>query len=106
MRAVWGASWGCPNFLNHQPTAAPLPLNHQPQPLKPSNQPTAVGVAIGAAIRIAWRWRNPRDADAYAALVGGALIAGDGVWGIGRGVLAALGIQAPICMSFSAPPSA
>jgi hypothetical protein len=29
-------------------------------------------------------------------------VAGDGVWSIGRGVLGALGIKSPICMSFAA----
>ncbi|KIY96808.1 hypothetical protein MNEG_11152 [Monoraphidium neglectum] len=66
----------------------------------------AVGVAFGAALRIAWRWRHPRSADAYAALVGGALIAGDGVWGVGRALLASFGVAAPICMSFAPAPSA
>jgi NO-binding membrane sensor protein with MHYT domain len=74
---------------NPSASAPPLPLA------------TPVGVAVGAAIRVAWRWRHPRGADAYAALVGAALVAGDGVWAVGRGLLAAFGAQAPICMSFS-----
>lgn len=61
---------------------------------------------FGAAIRVAWRWRSPRSADAYAALTGAALIAGDGLWGLGRGVLGAFGVRPPICMTFAPAPAA
>jgi hypothetical protein len=64
----------------------------------------AVGVTAGTVLRVVWRWRNPRGADAYAALIGGAFIAGDGVWALGRGLLGAFGVRAPICMSFSNAP--
>ena len=66
----------------------------------------AVGVALGSILRVVWRWRSPKGADAYAALVGGALIAGDGVWAVGRGLLGAFGVRAPICMTFSPAPAA
>eukprot|EP00882_Tetradesmus_deserticola_P020469 GHRQ01022115.1.p1 GENE.GHRQ01022115.1~~GHRQ01022115.1.p1 ORF type:complete len:358 (+),score=118.93 GHRQ01022115.1:3-1076(+) len=66
----------------------------------------AVDLAVGAAARIFWRLRYPRSADAYALVVGCALIAGEGLWGLGKGLLAAFDIQAPICMTFSVPPSA
>jgi hypothetical protein len=65
---------------------------------------TAVDLAVGAAARIFWRLRYPRSADAYALVVGCALIAGEGLWGLGEGLLAALGVQAPICMTFAVPP--
>lgn len=64
----------------------------------------AVDLAVGAAARIFWRLRYPRSADAYALVVGCALIAGEGLWGLGKGLLAAFGVQAPICMTFSVPP--
>ncbi|KAF6266546.1 OPT oligopeptide transporter protein-domain-containing protein [Scenedesmus sp. NREL 46B-D3] len=64
----------------------------------------AVDLAVGAAARIFWRLRYPRSADAYALVVGCALIAGEGLWGLGKGLLAAFGIQAPICMTFTVPP--
>jgi hypothetical protein len=61
----------------------------------------AVDVGIGALITLMWRWRYPRSCDAYAGAVGGALIAGEGLWAVGGGLLAAFGVQAPICMAFS-----
>jgi hypothetical protein len=64
----------------------------------------AVGVTAGTVLRVVWRWRNPRNADAYAAIIGGAFIAGDGVWALGRGLLGAFGVRPPICMNFSAAP--
>lgn len=70
-----------------------------------SGASVAVDLAVGAVARIVWRLRYPRSADAYALVVGCALIAGEGLWGLGRGLLAAFGVQAPICMSFSMAPS-
>ncbi|GBF98470.1 metal-nicotianamine transporter-like [Raphidocelis subcapitata] len=61
----------------------------------------AVGVAVGAAARAVWAWRSPRGAASYAALVGAALVAGDGAWGAVRGLLGAFGVEAPICMEFT-----
>lgn len=84
--------------LTHHPANAPAP--------RPPTPPPPVGVVFGAALRVTWRWRHPRSADAYAAIVGGALIAGDGVWAVGRALLGALGVAAPICMNFSSPPVA
>lgn len=63
----------------------------------------AVDLALGALIRFFWRLRYPRSADAYSGLVGAALICGDGMWALGRGLLGAFGVQPPICMTFSMP---
>ena len=62
---------------------------------------TAVGVALGCLVKLMWRWRYPRSAEAYAWVVGAALIAGEGVWALGNGLLMAFKIKPPICMSFS-----
>lgn len=48
--------------------------------------------------------RYPRSADAYNLAVGCALIAGEGLWGLGKGLLAAFGVAPPICMSFTPAP--
>jgi hypothetical protein len=62
---------------------------------------TAVGVALGCLVKLMWRWRYPRSAEAYAWIVGAALIAGEGIWALGRGLLTAFQVKPPICMSFS-----
>jgi hypothetical protein len=49
--------------------------------------------------------RYPRSAEAYNLAVGCALIAGEGLWGLGRALLGAFGVQAPICMSFTPAPA-
>lgn len=71
-----------------------------------SGASVAVDLAVGAAARIFWRLRYPRSADAYALVVGCALIAGEGLWGLGKGLLGAFGIQSPICMTFTMAPTA
>lgn len=71
-----------------------------------SGAAVAVDLAVGAVARIMWRLRYPRSADAYALVVGCALVAGEGIWGLGEGLLAAFGQQGPICMSFSLAPAA
>jgi len=50
--------------------------------------------------------RYPRSAEAYNLAVGCALIAGEGLWGVGKGLLGAFGVAPPICMSFTPAPSA
>ena len=65
---------------------------------------TAVGVVLGCLLKLVWRWRYPRSAEAYAWVVGAALIAGEGVWALGRGLLMAYAVLPPICMSFSLAP--
>ncbi|GBF93781.1 metal-nicotianamine transporter-like [Raphidocelis subcapitata] len=64
----------------------------------------AVAVTLGTILRVVWRWRAPRSADTYAAVVGGALVAGDGLWALGRALLGAFAVAPPICMNFSAAP--
>lgn len=61
----------------------------------------AVGLMAGTLARLVWCWRYPRSCDAYAAVVGGALVAGNGVWALARGIMAAFGVQPPLCMTFT-----
>jgi uncharacterized oligopeptide transporter (OPT) family protein len=61
----------------------------------------AVGVFVGALVRIFWRLRYPRSAEAYSLVVGCALIAGRGLFALGDALLSAFGVQPPICMTFT-----
>jgi hypothetical protein len=65
---------------------------------------TAVGVVLGCLAKLLWKWPYPRSAEAYALIVGAALIAGEGIWALGRGLLMAFAVLPPICMSFSLAP--
>lgn len=79
--------------------AVPLPAAMAVAVLAGAN--VAVDVTAGAAAVLVWRWRYPRSADAYTTVVAGALIAGQGLWGVAVGFMSAWAVKPPICMSFS-----
>jgi hypothetical protein len=94
---------GCPGHA-YVRSALPTPLVAGLLMLDGAN--VAVGACLGAAARAFWRWRAPRRADTYGALVGAALVAGDGGWAAAAGLLAGFRVAAPICMSFARAPGA
>ncbi len=60
----------------------------------------AVDLCVGALVRLLWGLRHPDSAQVHAGVVGAGLIIGDGLWLLGRGLLAAFNVLAPICMIF------
>ncbi|XP_076923719.1 putative metal-nicotianamine transporter YSL6 [Bidens hawaiensis] len=61
----------------------------------------AIDMAVGTIILFIWERMNKKESENYVGAVASGLICGDGIWTIPSAALSILGIDPPICMSFT-----
>lgn len=60
----------------------------------------ALDMSLGTAIKFFWQWMDPESALNFCAAAASGLIAGSGIWALPSAIMALVGYNPPVCMTF------